>query len=273
MIVIDEGDIIELYWIIMDGRMVMKISVCIDAVFSGKDFVKSIEELSSIGVKAFEFWRWWDKDIDRIIEAKNGLNMEVSAFCTRFISLVDPALRSEYIEGLKESIAAAKKLGCKRLISQVGNDTGAPRYEQRKSLIEGLKACAKVLEEENITLVFEPLNTLVDHVGYYLYSSEEAFEIADAVGSPRIKVLYDIYHQQIMEGHLIKRITSNIDKIGHFHAAGNPGRHELHIGEINYNEIFKHIDQMNYDGYVGLEYFPVGDPLEGIKALMLNHNS
>ncbi len=117
-------------------------------------------------------------------------------------------------------------------------------------------------------LVFEPLNTLVDHKGYYLYSSEEAFRIADQVNSPKVKVLYDIYHQQITEGHLIKRITKNIDKIGHFHAAGNPGRHELYFGEINYSEVFKAIDETGYTGSIGLEYFPIEEPEKGIKAYL-----
>lgn len=246
----------------------MKISVCIEAVYNGRDFIESMKEVSSLGVKAFEFWTWWDKDLGAIKKAKEELNLEVATFCTKFVSLVDPAKREEYIKGLKESIEAAKFLGCRTLISQTGNDTGMPREFQRQSMIDGLKACAPMLEEAGVTLVLEPLNLYVDHPGYYLYSSAEGFEIVEKVASSNVKLLFDIYHQQIMEGNLIRNITSNIDKIGHFHAAGNPGRQELYFGEINYNEVFKVIDAAGYKGYIGFEYFPVEEPRKGIEAFL-----
>jgi hydroxypyruvate isomerase len=82
-----------------------------------------------------------------------------------------------------------------------------------------------------------------------------------------VKVLYDIYHQQITEGHLIHNITTHIDKIGHFHAAGNPGRHELTKGEINYPAVFAAIEAAGFDGYVGLEYFPKQDPAFGLREV------
>ncbi len=106
------------------------------------------------------------------------------------------------------------------------------------TLVDGLRQAAPLLEAANLTLVIEPLNDRIDHPGYYLVRSDEAFEIIDQVGSPSVKVVFDIYHQQISEGQLIANITSNIDKIGHFHAAGNPGRHELTRGELHYPSIF-----------------------------------
>ena len=163
--------------------------------------------------------------------------------------------------GLGESIGAATRLNCPTLISQVGDfRRGVPRERQHACLVDGLKEAAPMLEAAGITLVIEPLNELVDHAGYYLVRSDEAFEIIDEVGSPRVKVVFDIYHQQISEGQLIANITANIDKIAHFHAAGNPGRHELTIGELHYPSIFKAIQGTGFDGYVGLEYWPVGDP-------------
>lgn len=246
----------------------MKFSVCIDALFSGMDFIESASKIKKSGINTLEFWTWWDRDIDGVLMAKNRLGINILGFCTRFISLTDASKREEYLEGIKESISIAKKVDAKYLITQVGNElSGVSREEQHNSIVEGLKLCAPLLEEANITLIFEPLNTLVEHKGYYLYSSDEAFEICDEVGSSNVKVLFDIYHQQIMEGNLISRITKNIDKIGHFHAAGNPGRHELHLGEINYNEIFKAIEGTGYRGHIGLEYFPVEDAVLGLKKL------
>jgi hydroxypyruvate isomerase len=130
-----------------------------------------------------------------------------------------------------------------------------------------LKEAAPLLEDAGITLVIEPLNELVDHAGYYLVRSDEAFELVDEVGSDAVKVVFDIYHQQISEGHLIRNITEHIDRIGHFHAAGNPGRHELTCGEIHYPLIFEAIQGGTFDGYVGLEYWPVADPLIGLKEV------
>lgn len=130
--------------------------------------------------------------------------------------------------------------------------------------MEGLKACVPYLEESGITLVVEPLNVRVDHAGYYLYSSDEAAGIMREVGSPYVKMLFDIYHQQITEGDLIRRIREYIPYIGHFHAAGNPGRHELYDGEIDYRKVFAAIGETGYDGYIGLEYFPEDEVEKGL---------
>ena len=245
----------------------MNLSVCIDAVYKGRAFIDALTEVASLGIDSFEFWSWWDKDIDQIREAKERLDLTVVACCTRFITLVDASQRDAYLSGLRETIEVCQQLGCTRIISQVGDDLGIDRVIQRKSLVDGLKASAPLLEATGITLVFEPLNVLVDHAGYYLTSSAESFEIVDAVASPNVKVVFDIYHQQITEGNIIRNITENIDKIGHFHAAGNPGRHELHIGELNYAEIFRAIDACDYGGYIGLEYFPVASPHVGLRLL------
>lgn len=244
-----------------------KPSVCIDAVFEGKPFNEACAAVKRAGISAIEFWGWWDRDLQELQLAQKSNDLQISACCTKFISLVDPDLRSAYLKGLLESIEAAKKLGTKTLISQVGDfRESVPREEQRQSLIDGLKEAAPLLETANITLVFEPLNELVDHKGYFLIRSDEAFEIVDEVASPNVKVIFDIYHQQISEGHLIKNIVSNIDKIGHFHAAGNPGRHELQNGEINYRAVFKAIQETGFEGYVGLEYWPLdSNPVLALK--------
>lgn len=246
----------------------MRFSVSLGAVFSGSSMLDAMRSSAACGYSASEFWGWWDLDIQAVQREKDALGMEIAALCTRFVSLVDPAERVRYLRGLEETIEVAKKLGCKRIISQVGNEMpGSSREKQAESIIHGLIAAVPLLEDAGILLVFEPLNTLVDHKGYFLWSSDEAFAIEAAVNSPSVKVLFDIYHQQIMEGHLISRIQQNIHRIGHFHAAGNPGRHELDCGEINYPEIFRAIEQAGYEGFVGLEYFPLKNPMEGLKRL------
>ncbi|TWU42897.1 hydroxypyruvate isomerase family protein [Novipirellula artificiosorum] len=240
-------------------------SVCIDAVFQNTPVADAVKIVADCGYRAFEFWGWWDKDLDAVMAARDDHGMTISACCTRFISLVDPALRNDYLCGLEASIEAAKRLNCKTLISQVGDfRTGVPREVQHQSLVDGLTEAKPLLEAAGVTLVIEPLNELVDHVGYYLVRSDEAFAVVDAVNSPNVKVVFDIYHQQISEGHVIHNLTTHIDRIGHFHAAGNPGRHELSRGELNYPQIFDAIRQAGYNGYVGLEYWPLADPAEGL---------
>ncbi len=248
--------------------MPFKPSVCIDAVFEGQPVSDALEQVRSAGIDTFEFWSWWDKDLNTLILARDEHGLAVAACCTRFISLVRPELRTDYITGLRESIAVATELDCQTLISQVGDEVaGVPRAGQHASLVDGLKESAPFLEEAGITLVIEPLNLQVDHAGYYLVHSQEAFEIIDEVRSPNVQVIFDIYHQQISEGHLIANIAKGIDKIGHFHAAGNPGRHELTNGEINYPPIVSAIRSAGFDGYLGLEYWPTGDPVAGLREV------
>lgn len=251
----------------------MKPSVCIDAVFENLPVAEACAKVKASGISAIEFWAWWEKDLDELEAAVKASGLTIAACCTKFISLTDPALRADYIEGLRESIVAAKRLGCEILISQVGDfRVGVSADEQHQSLVDGLKEAAPLLEEAGVTLVIEPLNELVDHAGYFLVRSEEAFDIIDEVGSDRVRVVFDIYHQQISEGNLISNIAANIDKIAHFHAAGNPGRHELQIGEINYPQVFGAIESSGYDGYIGLEYWPVAEdptgPLSEVASLL-----
>lgn len=243
-------------------------SVCIDAVLGELPIDEATKIVKQSSIDAFEFWGWWDKDLDQVLAARDANGLSISACCTKFISLVDPATRDDYLAGLEASIAVATKLNCATLISQVGDfRLGVDRAAQHRCLVDGLKQAAPLLESAGITLVIEPLNEVVDHAGYYLIRSDEAFAIVDEVASPRVKVVFDIYHQQISEGHLIHNITTNIAKIGHFHAAGNPGRHELTMGELHYPSIFEAITKTSYDGYVGLEYWPVEDPAKGLAEV------
>jgi hydroxypyruvate isomerase len=246
----------------------LKASVCIDAVFEKQSLDEVIPQVAACGYSAIEFWCWWEKDLPQVLALCAEHQLKIAACCTRFVSLVDPTVREAYLQGLKESIKAAQQLGCKTLISQVGNARpGVSRQEQHDCLVEGLREAAELLRDTDITLAIEPLNELVDHPGYYLIRSQEAFEIIDEVQSPNVGVTFDIYHQQISEGHLIDRILSHIDKIAHFHAAGNPGRHELTLGEIEYRQIFAAIAQTDFAGYVGLEYWPKQPPQVGLREV------
>lgn len=245
----------------------MKFSVCIDAVFRGHNPIDSLETVKACGFKKYEFWSWWDKDIVALKKKADNLGLECVAICTYFVSLTNPAERDKYLDGLEKSIEAARRIGCKVLISQAGGDTGKDRESQHQSIIEGLRKAASLLEKSDITLVLEPLNIKVDHPGYFLFSSTESFRILDKIGSTAVKLLFDIYHQQITEGDIIRTVTSHLDQIGHFHAAGNPGRHDPNNGELDYRNIFRYIEGNGYHGSFGLEYFPLGDAKKSLEQL------
>ena len=248
----------------------IRLSVCIEMIFRELPFLDRINAVAEAGYPAFEFWGWRNKDLNGILERKREYGLDVAAFGVDHKGrLVDYSTRSKFISGLKESLETAHKLECSTLIVTVGNEiAGVPRSKQHESIVKCLREAAGHAEKADVTLALEPLNVLVDHKGYYLYSSREGFEILNEVNSPNVKLLYDIYHQQIMEGNLIDTITRNIDLIGHFHVADVPGRHEPGTGEINYANVFRSIEKAGYKGYVGLEFKPLASPEEALRKVM-----
>jgi hydroxypyruvate isomerase len=121
-----------------------------------------------------------------------------------------------------------------------------------------LTLLAPLAERYGVTLNLEPLNTTVDHAGYWLDSSQAGFELVRRVGSPNLRLLFDIYHMQVMEGNLIARMRAHLDLIGHIHVADVPGRHQPGTGEINYRNIFCALRDAGYDRAVGMEFAPLG---------------
>ncbi len=243
----------------------MRLCVPIPCFFKNVDFCEAIKTVASLGYDAIETYRWQGLDLDKIKATLDETGVELLSMCTTEFRMTTPEHRQLWLDGLKESCEAAKKLGVKKLITQVGQDTGAPREEQRASIIAALNEAKPILEESGVTIMPEPLNTYVNHPGYYLWSSIEAFDIIREVDHPNVKLIYDIYHQQVMEGNIIPSVTKNLDLIAHLHSAGHPGRHELQYGENDYNVIFDAIDKAGYTGACGLEYGPLMDPIESLK--------
>ena len=246
----------------------MKLSLCVNA--ATKDFTRpeAIRLAKKLGYPAVEFWEGKDFDTEAYREAL--VETELTLACMGSASgLVDPGTRPQFLEDVKISLANAQKLDAKGIIVLTGQELeGVPREVQQESVIEGLKEAADIVAGTGICIYLEPLNVLVDHAGYYLHQSAQAFEIVRKVNSPSVKILFDIYHQQISEGNLIRNITDNIDLIGHFHVAGNPGRGEPYSGEINYKDIFAAIKKAGYKGYAGLEFWPAGDMEESLKKCL-----
>ena len=242
----------------------MRFCVPIPCFFGNMPFQDAIRRVKELGFDAVETYDWKSLDMDAVRAACEETGVELLSMCTTEFRMTDPAFRSLWLEGLKESCEAAKKLDVGKLITQVGPDTGAERAVQHEAIVQTLKEARPILDTYGVVLMLEPLNTYINHPGYYLTSSAEAFDIVREVDHPCVKIVFDIYHQQVMEGNIISNVTNNLDCIAHLHAAGNPGRNELQYGEINYHAIFDAIDKAGYTGACGLEYFSLLPPEESL---------
>ncbi len=240
-----------------------KFSVCIDMMFSYLDFYDRFSAAKKAGADAVEFWKWTNKDIDRVCEEikNNGLEFAIFNIDSTDETLsydlsrgiLNAGRKEELKKALEESIPVYKKLGANGMIVLIGETLDIPYEQQISNIIDCLNFVKPLAEENGITLLVEPLNDF-DRKNYFLPRSKEVFEILREVNSPNIKLLFDIYHEQLMRGNLINSINENIDLIGHFHVADAPGRHEPGTGEINYPNVINAIDSTDYARYIGLEY-------------------
>ena len=248
----------------------MKFSVSMETVFGrnwAEDAEKNIATVKEAGYDAIEFLTWWDKDTDKIKSIADSMGLEIAAILTNCGCMGDPKDCAAFLEDLKKSVEIAHKLGCPSLIGQSGLvKMFIPEATFWKNMIGAFREGAKILEGEGLTMIVEPVNTKVDHAGVFLATSKDSFYLTSMVGSPNVKILYDIYHMQITEGDILHTIQENLDAIGHMHAAGIPGRNELSKSEIDYSYVFRKIDEMGYTGYMGMEYKPTEDILTGLKA-------
>jgi hydroxypyruvate isomerase len=166
------------------------------------------------------------------------------------------------------AIANAQRLKIPNVISFSGNREGLDDARGIEATVAGLRRLAPVAEEAGVTLVLELLNSKVDHPDYQADHTAWGVQVCQAVGSPRVKLLYDIYHMQIMEGDVIRTIRADHPLIGLYHTAGNPGRNDLdETQELNYPAIFKAIKETGYTGYIAHEFIPKGDPAEALRMV------
>lgn len=256
----------------------MQKAICIETLFTEVPFEERFTLVKEHGFKYVEFWTWKDKDILKIQRLCSENDLRIAGFSgDQDFSLVDPALEEEYIAFARESIAVAKKLGARFLVvhsDALGEGGKVIRpcsknhiQERINHMVRVLKILAPWAEKENVTLVLEALNTHVDHPGYFLSHTEEAVQVVKQVDSSHVKILYDIYHMQIMEGNLISTIKKYITFIGHIHIADVPERHEPGTGEINFRNIMRSLKDLGYDAMVGFELYPLRTSLEAIQAI------
>lgn len=249
----------------------MKLSACIEWLFSDAtdNFADRIRLAKKAGLDAVEFWFWSNKDITAVETALKETGLPLSGFVAEpMIALTDPENRNAFIKGLADSVKTAQRLGARVLIAQAGDDLeGRSREEQRQSLVETLRAAADVLKGSGVRLGVEPLNTLVDHKGYFLSSTTEALDIIDEVGRPEIGIVYDLYHSAVMGEEIEAVLAGRVQHVFHAHVADHPGRNDPGSGEIDLAKRLAWLFANGYSGAVGLEYKPLGSTAETMGAV------
>jgi len=216
-----------------------------------------------------EYEKWTSEEWKRNLAKKQALNIEVDSAVPGRNALADHSKRTALHDDLMKAIPGAKELGCKQFIYTSFTRVPEQTPEQQiAAIVETLKYAADLLEREEIEIVLEPID-LLEHKQEAVTSVAEAFQITRAVGSPRVKVLYDFYHEQRQAGNLIEKLERNIDQVGLVHIADVPGRHQPGTGEVNYGNIYRKLAALHYDRYICMEFSPMGDPMTILKAARL----
>ncbi len=244
----------------------MRFSICLEMIFPELDFTARATRVREAGFTTAEFWAWEGKDL-KALRRLVDQGLTIATFSgQRRGSLVDPEGWEVYRAEIQASIPVARSLGCDRLMLLTqeelpdGSARPAPphlsRVEQRTNIVAGLTALAPIAEREGMTLLLEPLNTRVDHPGYFLDSAREGFAIVEEVGRPHVRLLYDIYHMEVMERDSTRMLLRHIPLVGHIHIADVPGRHEPGTGALDFIGILRALGEAGYMGAVGFEFAP-----------------
>ena len=259
--------------------MALRKCACIDTLYTELPWLERFQAAKNDGFEAVEFWDWRIRDLKQTREAAEKAGIAISGFNgDADYSLVDPSHKQKYLEFLAQSMDAAKQVGAASVTmhSNALGDGGivVDHYDNLShtvklcSMYDMLLDCAKIAEQSGIAMNLEPLNITTDHVGNFLAHTQMAAEMTRLIGSPMLKVLYDVYHMQLNEGAICDTIKANADQLGHIHVADAPGRHEPGTGEINYAKVFACLEEVGYTGRIGFELFPETDTKTAVKAIM-----
>ena len=236
----------------------MQYSLCIDSIYPKENLEEKLTRIKQAGFKYIEFWDWRDKDLKVIINS----GLEVSNFSGNRISSLTLDNKEKIIQEVNASIDAAKRLKCDRimLLSDILEGDGSVKINSTSSekkllhLYDNLRALVEVAKKRDIMLVIEPLNSLKDHKNYFLDNFLITLELIQSIDSEHLKILYDIYHMQIMEGNVLETLQKYHQFIGYIHIANVPYRCEPWIGELDFKFILKELSKV-YSGFVGFEFF------------------
>jgi hydroxypyruvate isomerase len=248
----------------------IELSACIEWLFAEEPaFAARITRAAEAGLLCVEFWTWRDKDIAAIAAALDASGVRLTSFLSQpEANLVDPATHPEFLAGVAESAAVAASLGCHGLIVLAGDRlSGREDGDQRAAVVAALREAAPRAAEHGVTLLLEPLNSRVDHVGTFLDATRDGLDMVEAVGRRNVKLLLDVYHAVVMGESPRDAVGDRMDLVGHVHVADAPGRHEPGIGTIDWAGIVAWLSASGYDGAVGLEYMPSQPTVDSMELI------
>jgi hydroxypyruvate isomerase len=245
---------------------------------AGDDPIDQLKFMADEGFRALED-NWMGRrevaDQERIAGEMERLGMEMGVFVAHFeggkasFASDDPAMTERIENDMRAAVEVAKRVNAKWCTVVPGAYVKGLEWDyQNANAIENLKRAAAICEPSGLVMVLEPLNPWRDHAGLFLSKVPHAYMLCRAVGSPSCKILDDLYHQQITEGNLIPNMERAWDEIGYFQVGDNPGRKEPGTGEINYENVFRRIQEKGFTGIVGMEHGNAGGGKEGERAVI-----
>ena len=249
-----------------------KFAVNVEMWWKKLPFIERVKNAASLGFPAIEFWPYKNKNIDEIAQVSKNLGLEIAQFTSWGFTpgMNDPKNHKDFVKIVKESCKVAHKLNCKKMTVVGGNDQpGMTQEQMHDNIITALKMAAPIAEDADVMMILEPMNIRVNHKGHCLYGSEAPIRICKEVNSSHVKINWDLYHMQITEGDLCRRMKEGYDagQIGYLQLADNPGRNEPWTGEINYSRVLKYAFELGYRDYVGLECTPLQDELMAARRV------
>ena len=267
-------------------KKIDRLSVCIETIFPyTMPYEEQIKTCAELGFKAYEFWYhdlvrdgkggWLEKvnakDLDVLYRMNQELDLKLVTFALNSPhkdhggNLVDDRGIQMLFRELDRLIPIVQKLGIGQLITFVGMEVpGEKRSTLLKRIVSSLRKLDSLVEGTGIMLTVEPLS-LPKYKGCLLHTVKETGDLLREVGGKNIKMLFDVFHVQIMTGNILALLQEYIDCIGHMHISGIPGQHEPLEGELNLPLILDKLAGMGYEGYYGLEYYPLKEPVQSLK--------
>jgi hydroxypyruvate isomerase len=252
-----------------------KLSVMLWTVFTSLPFEQRLEKVAEAGYKNVElvgeYDTWTEADFKRanLKRKELGINFDCTAGLKHGVSIPDH--RQPLLDELRHVLPIMEQIDCPNLILLSGNRVpGMPREVQHRCCIDTLKAAADLVHGKSIN--GEPVRLLLETIDpeenprYFLPEISEALDVVQSTGHPQVRLLYDLYHEQIAAGNLIEKLEKSLPHLGLVHVADVPGRHEPGTGEINYTNIFRKLAELNYTGMVAMEFHPSGDPVTQLRA-------
>jgi len=238
-------------------------------------FEEKLETAARAGLQSVEligeYAQWSDADIARVKKTARAFGLGMDTLLAspdwgkRLVSMVDPAHREAFLADVRNSIGYARKLEIPQIILMSGNAIeGRTHDEQYASLLEGAKRAGDLAAEAKIAMIVEPLNSLVNHKGFFLTTCTEGHKLIREVDNPHVRLLFDLYHEQVQQGNVIRTLTDAEPEVAVFHVADNPGRNDPGTGEMNYPNIYKAIQKTGFSGYLTMEYLPLGDQVASL---------